>query len=73
ALRLNGDTSVIAEAVRQALTNVVGLDRVARLEPVPAASTELESGEEWQPGRDTELIGDVTLSIEQGNIPDLTR
>jgi hypothetical protein len=42
ALRLNGDPAVIAEAIRQALTSLVGLEPIARpsgeLEPAPAES-----------------------------------
>jgi hypothetical protein len=52
ALRLNGDTSIIAEALRQALATVVGLE--------PAAvSAELGSVDAWRPPEDdAEMLDD---------------
>jgi hypothetical protein len=59
ALRLNGDTSVIAQAMRQALGAIVGLEpemvglepAVAGHEQVVAVSVEL-GGEAWRPPQD---------------------
>jgi hypothetical protein len=43
---MNGDTSVIAEAMRQALGTIVGL------EPAVAVSAELGGLEAWRPPHD---------------------
>ena len=67
ALRLNGDTSVIAEAMRQALGVVVGVEpavmglepAVAGLEPAVAVSAELGGVEAWRPPQDgAEVLDD---------------
>jgi len=61
ALRLNGDTAVIAEALRQALTTVVGLEAAVT---VSAARTD---GEAWRPSeQDAAVLEDTTLSSERG-------
>lgn len=57
ALRLNGDTSVIAEAFRQALTMLVGL------EPAVAMASEHEPDEPWQPA-ETGPLEELTLGTE---------
>ncbi len=61
ALRLNGDTAVIAEALRQALTAVVGL------EPAAALSPERSDEQAWRPAeQETGVLDDSTLSTERG-------
>jgi MerR HTH family regulatory protein len=60
ALRLNGDPAVIAEAVRQALTSVVGL------EPAPPSEAELREGThvEWAPPPTEEILETTEVSTE---------
>jgi hypothetical protein len=61
ALRLNGDTALIAEALRQALTAVVGL------EPAPAPSPERSDEQVWRLTEgETDVLDDSTLSTERG-------
>ena len=61
ALRLNDDTSVIAEALRQALTTVVGLEPA-----LPVASVR-QGDDAWrQPRPDGEILDDSRLSAEPG-------
>ena len=55
ALRLNGDPSVIAEAVRQALGAVVGL------EPAVTISAEIEGIEPWRPPLDDAEVLDDSI------------
>jgi hypothetical protein len=55
ALRLNSDTSVIAEALRQALTTVVGL------EPAGALSSERAGSEAWRHGEDEAAMLDDSI------------
>ena len=55
ALRLNGDTSVIAEAMRQALGTVVGL------EPAVAVTVEIERVEAWRPPHDAAEVLDDSI------------
>jgi hypothetical protein len=52
ALRLNGDTSVIAEALRQALATLVGL------EPAVAVSAELGDIDGWRPEDNADMLDD---------------
>ena len=60
ALRLNGDTAVIAEALRQALGSVVGLET---LPSVPAGEAPIQRG--WSGAREeSEMIEDSRLSPE---------
>jgi hypothetical protein len=68
ALRLNGDTSVIAQAMRQALGAIVGLESaMVGLEPavtgheqVVAVSAEL-GGEAWRPPQDDAEVLDDSI------------
>ncbi|MGH7508862.1 MAG: MerR family transcriptional regulator [Gemmatimonadales bacterium] len=57
ALRLNGDTSVIAEALRQALSTVVGL------EPAPVPEEEAPRPPAWSEARE-DMIDGPRLSTE---------
>jgi hypothetical protein len=61
ALRLNGDTAVIAEALRQALASVVGLDGS------PGASEEARPPAEpgWAP-EEPEIMAESPVSSETG-------
>jgi hypothetical protein len=61
ALRLNGDPAVIAEALRQTLASLVGLDST------PTAPPELEGGSApWSESRsDSEMFGEPALETER--------
>jgi hypothetical protein len=59
ALRLNGDTAVIAEALRQALTAVVGLEQVGVSDEEPGTAPRWSGGSPVQ-----EIIDEPRMSTE---------
>jgi hypothetical protein len=60
AMRLNGDPAVIAEALRQTLASLVGLD------PTPAPELEAASAPSWSESRpESEMFGESALETER--------
>jgi hypothetical protein len=62
ALRLNGDTAVIAEALRQALASVVGLEPPS---PPPIGPQDVAPAAWSSAPTESEIFGESTLGSEQ--------
>jgi hypothetical protein len=62
ALRLNGDPAVIAEALRQTLASLVGLD----LSPVTASELQTAAAPGWSPSEaESEMFGESAVETER--------